>query len=109
MAAGGGDPGAANAYDRVMRTILLIALAACSGDDAHDVVDCNTWPQFTAATQCERACAAGPSDPTPGVACKQPDGRTDCASSSIAVFEGERGCCVPTGGGPVAFTACEGE
>lgn len=94
-----------------MRLILLMALVAgCGGgDDASEIVECTTWPQYTAVTKCEMACAAGPSNPMPGIACKQPDGKTDCASSAIAVFEGERGCCVPRGGGPVEFTPCEGE
>lgn len=110
LAALGGDGENRSPMIRGMRTILLMAaLAACGGDSAHDVVDCTTWPQFTGVTKCERACAAGPSNSMPGAACHQPNGKIDCADSSIATFEGERGCCVPVGSGPVEFTPCEGE
>lgn len=95
-----------------MRSLLLLAaVAACNGgsDPAEEVVDCSTWPQFTGATKCERACAAGPSNATPGIACMQPDNRVDCTPGNVATYEGQRGCCAPVGTGPVEFTPCEGE
>jgi len=97
-----------------MKLLLLAALAACGGGDAgSEVVDCNTWPQFT-GTKCERGCAAGPTCGFNDAACKatlttckQPNGRIECGAESQADFDGERGCCQQDRPGELVFVECE--
>jgi hypothetical protein len=83
-----------------MRTILLLVLlAACGGgDDAHDVVMCETSSGYPANSRCERACAAGPACAANDAACLAAlpactTARGACPTDKIAAFDGGHGCC----------------
>lgn len=98
-----------------MRTILLMAaLAACGGEGAHDVVQCEAGSGWV-LDKCERACAARPAGDD-GMACRAPIGPggsvEQCTPNQVAVFDGQRGCCSSgdVGGETgVVFVECEGE
>lgn len=112
-----------------MRTILLVAalVAGCTTTPAaHEVDACGSgWSAFYSvmgsasfANGCERQCdnpppgygpgQTGPSctiiDPTIDEGHGGPEG---CIYSTFD--DGSKGCCLPTGSGPVVFAECEAQ